>query len=184
MLSDAPGARGGAGELAQALEHAEDHAGADADTLITRKPRRAGTERRVRPRLVLAALGLATAVGGAVLAISSQMTVQPHEHQPGDAVVALGDAASQASDAPTSQPEQSQEIRLDMPKGPFPGQVLPPCKGIEVEIELTPGRKDTRSCWIKADTTPEKCRENGYEYRGGCYRPSYPPPRVPQSIGP
>jgi hypothetical protein len=71
-----------------------------------------------------------------------------------------------------------------MPKRPFTGQLLPPCQGLEVEIELTPGRKDTRSCWIEVKANTEKCKAKGYEYRGGCYLPTYPSPKLPQSIGP
>jgi hypothetical protein len=53
-----------------------------------------------------------------------------------------------------------------------------------VEIELTSGSKDTRSCWVKLDVAEGKCKANGYEYRGGCYLPIYPPVPEPQSIGP
>jgi len=184
MLSDAPETRGSAGALAQAFEQAADHAGSSADAPIIRRPRKAVAERRGRHRLVLAALGLATAAGGAVLAMSLLSTGNPFEHQPSNTVVALGDAVAQVSEDSTSQTDQSQRIGLEMPKEPFPGQVRPPCKGVEVELELTPGKRETRSCWLEVRATAERCKENGYEHKGGCYRPSYPPPRLPQSIGP
>jgi hypothetical protein len=71
-----------------------------------------------------------------------------------------------------------------MPDRPFAGQVLPPCQGFEVEIELTPGKKDTQSCWVPVKATAEQCKPKGYEYKGGCYVPSYPSRKMPQSIGP
>jgi serine/threonine protein kinase len=191
MLSDAPEARGSAGEVAQALEQAAERASSKADAPITPRPQRGAAQGKSPLIPKVAALGLAAAVGGAALAISSAWRVHPREDPPREAqqareegrgTVALGDSAPAVPEAPSSQPTSSKGLGLDMPKRPLPGQVLPPCRGVDVEIELTPGRKDTRSCWIEVKATAEKCKENGYEHRGGCYVPRYLPPRLPQSI--
>jgi predicted Ser/Thr protein kinase len=191
MLSDAPERRGRAGELAQALEQAADGAGSKADAAIARRLPRAASERRRRPALVLAALGLAAAVGGAILAVSTEWTGHPREpevcaeNKEEGCTVALGDTARWTPEVPDTKSTSSKALALEMPKQPFPGQQLPPCASeVEVEIELTPGRKNTRSCWFKIEATAEGCRKKGYEYRGGCYAPSYATQRLPQSIGP
>jgi hypothetical protein len=189
MLSDAPEARGSAGEVAQALEQAAEHAGSRADAPIIRRPRGAASTRRVHPAFVPVALGLTAAVGGALVALCAVWLAYPSEQHhtlgQGDrGTVALGETASLAPEATTTRPDAAKGLGLDMPGRPFTGQLVPPCQGLEVEIELTPGRKDTRSCWIKVDATAEKCKTKGYEYRGGCYLPTYPSPKLPQSIGP
>jgi hypothetical protein len=196
MLSDAPEAQGSAGEVAQALEQAADRAGSRADAPIIRRPHRAASARGVHPAFVPVALGLTAAAGGAVVALCAVWLAYPSEqrHTPAQQVraadkedsgtVALGDSAPRVPMATTTPAAASKGLGLDMPKRPFTGQLLPPCQGLEVEIELTPGKKDTRSCWIKVDANAEKCKAKGYEYRGGCYLPTYPSPKLPQSIGP
>ncbi len=196
MLSDTPEARGSAGELAQALEQAADRVDSRADVPITRRSRRAAPGSIVRPTLVRVALGLAAAVGGAVAALFAVWLAQPREQRPtlaqqvraaeqeDSSRVATGDSAPLLPPATSTRPDASKGLGLEMPKRPFTGQLLPPCQGLEVEIELTPGRKDTRSCWIEVKATAEKCKQKGYEYKGGCYLPTYPSPKVPQSIGP
>jgi hypothetical protein len=194
MLSDDPAERGRAGELAQALEQAADRAGSKADAPVTRRPRRAVSERRRRPAFVAVALGLAGAVGCATLAFFIRTQLYEEQlapargvhvtHREGGDTVALGDTAPQVTEPLATEPSPSQGIALDMPKRPLTGQVLPPCQGFEVEIELTPGKKDTRSCWVPVKATIEQCKPKGYEYRGGCYVPSYPSSKLPQSIGP
>jgi predicted Ser/Thr protein kinase len=195
MLSEAPENRGSIGEVAQALEQAAEQANSKADVPIIRRPRRPASGRSVRQGLQ-STLGFAAAVGGTVLALCTVWVVLSREQrapvaQPmreadkGDhGAVALGDSASQAPEATTMRPVASTGLGLEMPRRPFNGQLVPPCQGLEVEIELTPGQKDTRSCWIEVKATPEKCKTKGYEYRGGCYLPTYPSPKVPQSIGP
>jgi hypothetical protein len=196
MLSDELGARGSAGELAQALEQATDSGGSKADALIIRRSHRPASGQRARPALAPVALGLTAAVGGAVLTLCGVWLVLPREQRPPPAqqvrsadtedtgTVALGDTDPRLPEATTTRPATSEGLGLEMPKKPFTGQLLPPCKGLEVEIELTPGKKDTRSCWIRVYGDGEKCKANGYEYRGGCYLPAYPSPKLPQSIGP
>jgi serine/threonine protein kinase len=196
MLSDAPEARGSAAELAHALEQAAARASAKADTPIKLRPRQTAARWRTRRVLTSAALGLATAVGCAVVAISTARKGNPREEQlrvvqqsPEENkevrdTVALGDSCPLVSEVRFAPPASSQGFGLEMPKRPFPGQMLPPCKGVNVVIELTPGRSDTRSCWVEVKAPPEKCKENGYEYKGGCYLPSPLPQKLPQSIRP
>lgn len=70
-----------------------------------------------------------------------------------------------------------------MPNRPVKGQNLPPCdQDLEVEIELTTGKEEPRSWWMELKVSSEKCKTKAYEYRGGCYLPSYPPPKLPQSM--
>jgi hypothetical protein len=131
MLSDAPEPRGSAGELAQALEQAAESAGSKADAPITRRPRRAVSEGRTRPARVVAALGLAAAVGGAVLIFSVEWTQHPREERPpvvqdDGSTAALGDRAPLLHAA--TQPASSKALGLEMPKRPFKGQRLPPCQ--------------------------------------------------------
>lgn len=77
-------------------------------------------------------------------------------------------------------PRQSMAgLHLDMPKRPWPGQNLAPCVKGEEEIKLKGG---ARTCWVEVRyKDPSVCKERGYEYKGLCYLPSYPPPKVPQS---
>jgi len=142
-------------------------------------------------------LGLAAAVGSAILTLPAWWRANSSEERPRVAqethdadvsdggATALGDTAPLVSAATTTPPASPVGLGLDMPKRPFTGQRLAPCdRDIEVEIELIPGKKDTRSCWVKLDVHAERCKTKGYEYKGGCYLPSYPPPKLPQSVWP
>jgi hypothetical protein len=189
MLANAPEERGRAGDVAQALEQAADRSGSSADAPIIRRPRKVAPYRRRRPALVPAVLGLAAAVGGVVFVLSDGWPGHPREEllaaDTNGCTVALGDSAPRIPVVAGAKPTSSNELTLEMPKEPFTGQQLPPCdQGFEVEIELIPGKKNTRSCWFKIEATAEACKKKGYEYRGGCYVPSYPSPKVPRSIGP
>jgi hypothetical protein len=137
------------------------------------------------------ALGLAAAVGSAVVALCAVWLAHSREPRPipvqqeNSATVALGETTPLEPVAAATKPAPSKGLGLEMPNRPFAGQQLPPCdRDLEVEVELTPGKKDTRSCWIKVYIADEKCKTKGYEYRGGCYLPTYPSPKLPQSIGP
>ena len=68
-----------------------------------------------------------------------------------------------------------------MPKRLFTRQNLPPCdRDLEVEIELTTGKKETRSCRMELKVPTEKGKAKAYEYQGGCYLPSFPQSKLPQ----
>lgn len=115
-------------------------------------------------------------------------TAQPAQ-QPGEAM-GTG-AAEQALEAPEALPVGTLAARtpwgavgLDMPKRAFKGQRLAPCADFEVEVPLREGDRVERSCWIAVKFTPAQCRRNGYEWKGSCYLPSYPPQREPSSIVP
>ncbi|MFL5346881.1 MAG: serine/threonine protein kinase [Hyalangium sp.] len=201
MLSDAPEARGSAGELAQALERAANSASLRADAPIAARKiepssgkQRAHSPRRGRVWTVLVPLA---AMVGMFLAVVAWWRTLPSWQWPGAAqegrhsdsedgcVVAVGDAGPLVANISSSHRAPSMGLGLDMPKKPLPDQQLPPCQeGFEVEIELTAGQKDTRSCWIKVDARADKCKTKGYEYKGGCYLPMYPPVKLPQSAQP
>ncbi len=201
MLSDTPEARGSAGEIAQALEYVADSVSPRAGVPIAaRKSEHAADKKRAHSPhrwRVLVALGAIAALGGMLLAVASWWRALPswpwsrgaQEARPINSedggVVALGDAGPLVVTITSAQRASSMGLGLDMPKKPLPGQRLPPCReGFEVEIELTEGKKDTRSCWIKGSMSASACKASGYEYRGGCYAPSYPPPKLPQSEQP
>jgi hypothetical protein len=145
---------------------------------------------------MITTLGLAAMMGSAYFAGSAGRTAHPSQETPrvtqqahsGGAedagTVALGETISFVpATAPSAA--SSMGVGLDMPKRPFTGQRLPPCiQDFEVEVELTPGNKATRSCWLQVVAGAEKCKTKGYEYKGGCYLPSYPPPKLPQTIQP
>jgi predicted Ser/Thr protein kinase len=202
MLSDAPEERGRAGEIAQALERAADSAGSRADFPIAPRPsnpafeerKHAGSARRGR---VLVALGATTVAGCMLLAVSGWWRAHPswqwpraaqevrHADSEDGGIVGLGDAGPFVANITSAHRAPTMGLGWDMPKKPLPGQQLPPCRqGFEVEIELTEGQKDTRSCWIRGNKSAAACKASGYEYRGGCYAPSYPPPKLPQSERP
>lgn len=205
MLSKAPEARGTAGKLARALEEAANSEKRRPDAPIvarsgkdTPKGALPPVLRRYGPWLV--AVGVATGVIAFILtppspwmnesakAVPSVMQEEGRDNYKADAddaeATALGDSASPVASA-TNEGTSSRGLGLDMPRKPFPGQKLPPCiANFEVEIELAQGQKATRSCWFKVDVSAASCKAHGYEYRGGCYAPSYPPPKVPQSERP
>lgn len=78
-------------------------------------------------------------------------------------------------------PQQS-ALGLDMPPHAFKGQRMAPCEeGYATAIELRDGKK---SCWVKMEISAAKCKEKGYEWKGGCYWPVIPLPREPSSPAP
>ncbi len=203
MLSDAPESRGSAGEIAQALEHAADSASSQADApVIARKTEPASGKKRAhshrRGRVLRALAAIAVMAGTFLVAPSWWRTLsscqwsrgaqeERHSDSEDGGVVALGDAGPLVANitSPHRAPAPSMGLGLNMPKKPLPGQQLPPCQeGFEVEIELTEGKKDTRSCWIEVKASSAQCKTKGYEYKGGCYLPMYPPVKLPQSAQP
>jgi serine/threonine protein kinase len=202
MLSGAPEARPSASELARALTHAAGSAGPKADIPISQHPRKSSLKRKPHPRSssrsrVLTTLGIAATVGAAYFTGAAEKAADPTKEQSevlreerssggqSEGTAAVGDSAPLMPVATASQPAPATGLALNMPKRPFAGQRLPPCvRGFEVEIELAEGVQETRSCWFKLDVRADACKLKGYEYKGGCYVPSYPPPKQPQSIQP
>jgi hypothetical protein len=188
MLSDEPQARGSAATMAQALERAASRSSRKVDALIVPSAQDNKPWGSLRYSRALGVGGLAAAVGCLLLALCVWWTTR-HAGQGSrgvedGGVVALGDSGPLTAGTPAHRAPPT-GLRLDMPKKPLPGQQLPPCyEGFEVEIELTEGNKDTRSCWLKVDAQAGKCKVKGYEYKGGCYVPVYPPFQIPQSAKP
>ncbi len=63
---------------------------------------------------------------------------------------------------------------VEMPDKPLPGQTRPDAygrcpRGTQVVIN--------GGCWIKMAVEIQRCPKDGYEYKGACYEPAYPPPR-------
>ncbi len=203
MLKEAPEERGSAGEVARALEEAAATEGATADAPIERRVRsvgamrREGLAQRMRRGMARGWPWLAGAVAGAGLMGLLWWSMNSAEPEVREAVLAregereeggtaaMGDKAPGMPRATASLPERTRGVWLEMPKRPFPGQRLAPCdRDFEREVELTEGQKDTRSCWIEIKVAAGKCKAKGYEHRGGCFLPSYPPPKLPQTLLP
>ncbi|MDY7228138.1 serine/threonine protein kinase [Hyalangium rubrum] len=69
-------------------------------------------------------------------------------------------------------PSGQEIIGLPMPKDPLQGQrKAPQCK-LPLEESINGG------CWIRLGNVKSPCAENGYEWKGHCYLPSYS--RLPQ----
>ena len=102
-------------------------------------------------------------------------TAESHEEAPTQLAEAAADAGPVA--VASMRPEWA-GVGLDLPTKPWPGQRLAPCKGVEKEIRLKDG---SRACWFEVKAAEDKCKDSAYEYDGGCYLPSYPPPKTPPS---
>lgn len=170
--------------LMLALEGVERHPEAAAHlSALPLPPRRHGSSRRGQwAALVLAGMVLAALCLPRVWRTDAQ-PAQEHEG-------ALSTAtAEQALEAPEAMPVGTltarapwQAVSLNMPKSAFRGQKVAPCEsGFEVEIVLQDG---SRACWIQVVSTGAKCKSRGYEWKGNCYLPSYPPQREPSSTMP
>jgi serine/threonine protein kinase len=188
MRSDEPQARGSAAELAQALERAARRSSRKADAPIVPRPQDSTPTDSSFRRRTRQVLEIAAAVGCLLLAAYAGWIARsggPRGVQDGG-VVALGDSRALTANLSPPRRPLSTGLGMDMPKKPLPGQQLPPCReGFEDEIELTADQKDTRCCWVKVDANrAAKCKTNGYEYKGGCYLPVYPPFQLPQSAKP
>jgi hypothetical protein len=194
MLSEEPRARGSAGEVAQAAEHAAAHAGPRADTPVALRPLRASSGHGASPRplIRLAAAGLAVAVVLMVVVLAAWLFPPPvappwsaqAEEEPAEGVED-GDSAGVARSAmeltlasahmPSSF-SASAGVGFDMPEEPFPGQRRPPCRQPEVEIR--------GGCWLKIEAAEWECLEVGYMWKWGCYVPSTQRPRPSTSVPP
>jgi tRNA A-37 threonylcarbamoyl transferase component Bud32 len=91
-------------------------------------------------------------------------------------VIYVGDTALTSAHATMKIPAD-RGIALEVPPKPQPGQVKPDAKGRcnKGYVAINGG------CWLKADVALEECKAIGFEYRGGCYAPIFPPTREPTS---
>jgi len=197
MLSVRPEARGGAGELAEALEQAAGRAGPEADVpLFTRKELPAEEARSVLPQgrgpvpgsrlMAAASLGAAVALGAAWMlsAQPREKTGQAHSSATEEAkdggTVAVGDAALTAPLLLTRAPSALSVIAVDLPPKPLRGQLRPDASGRcahRAQVSIQGG------CWVKLAISLKDCDEPYYVHKGACYSPAYPPPR-PATSGP
>ncbi len=190
MLSVAPEARGGAHALAEALEQAARTAGreADAPLFVLEEPVPRATPPTPgpswRPWLAAAlaggplALGLGWALGEPPGEAPAQVRVAAQVDTNDAGTVAVGDSALTAPLGPIQPPSIWATIAVELPPKPFPGQTRPDAKGRcprKVQVPINGG------CWVQIHAAQKDCKEDGYEYKGGCYLPGFPPAREPVS---
>ncbi|MDC0710082.1 serine/threonine-protein kinase [Stigmatella sp. ncwal1] len=209
MLSVRAEERGSAGELARLLEKAAAEGGAPADApLCPGAPRedvwKPAAERAEAPLtfkppshsrtgatlLTLASyLGVALLAGALAWAMARNPPPPLQEHE--DAIViahasfageerdggtsGLADTALPALVVPPGAPSGWELISLPMPEDPFRNQRRAPHCEAPLEVTLRSG------CWIALRDVKPPCGKYGYEWRGGCYLPSYSPQRQPTS---
>ncbi|MDY7226944.1 serine/threonine protein kinase [Hyalangium rubrum] len=184
MLSEEPSARGRAAEVAQALEHAAETAGVEAELPITRRAAQASRV-RTESRRMGRGRGPSLAVAVGVLACVSfygwwTARRQPVEHpergmeDAGTAGLAKDALTVSASvERPAPKPET---ITLEVPKEPLPGQRKPPCGKRTMAIN--------GGCWVRPDDPALPCEEGAYEWKGACYYPVFAPRPPPTSESP
>jgi hypothetical protein len=188
VLSVEPSARGSARQVAEAAERAARTAGKKADVPITLRsaqaaPLRLRWARALRPVLARSAWLAAGAVAGMALALGVTPRAPEVRNLGGQQVTqedADGDTAGLADEeflelGTEAKPAgETKGIGLEMPKEPFPGQLLAPCKD-ELEEEIRGG------CWVALRKKPP-CGKKSYEWQGACYWPSFPAKR-PETSG-
>ncbi len=192
MLADDPSARGSAGEVAQALEHAARTTGPDADRPIPVPSVDTAPVHSVRPvrtrRALACGLGIAVAIAGMALVLLVRGP-EPRQSVEEPAAVAEAPREEEQRDGGTSgmaeavlaarldeaPPLTEQEgLRLEVPKEPLPGQRRAPCTKREVVIN--------GGCWVGPSKEPPPCEFPFYEWQSRCYAPMIPPTRrVPTS---
>jgi hypothetical protein len=103
----------------------------------------------------------------------------PSKEQQDGASSYVGDTALRPSHSITQAPAR-EVVAWDVPPKPQPGQLKPDTKG-----QCRKGQHAINGgCWMKvelADLDDCKGMGNGFEYKGGCYAPIYPPARGPTS---
>jgi predicted Ser/Thr protein kinase len=179
LLSVEPSARGSARQVAEALERAARTAGKKADAPITVRSVQAAPvhqrwARALRPVLVRSAWLAAGAVAGMVLAlwVTHPLLEANNPASNGEQADTEGNTVGLADKeilelAKEARPtEETVGIGLEMPKQPFPGQILAPCKD-DLEEEIRGG------CWVRLAKKPP-CGKKSYEWVNGCYWPSLP----------
>jgi hypothetical protein len=198
-LQEAPTARGlpeltlALSRTARALAQVEDRPEAVAALLghLAQQRRTRARLQRARPFAVAAAMVLLVVAGGwwarhafserpetasGAVAVDEDDRSQAHE----EAHTQLAQVAAEVPVATAPRQVFVTGLQLDMPRKPFAGQNVAPCEPQEREIVLKDG---TRTCWVSVNFG-DLCKTKGYEYGGGCYLPSYPPPKTPASARP
>jgi hypothetical protein len=90
----------------------------------------------------------------------------------------MADSATPAfTIAPLLTESRRSVLGLHMPDQPFPGQRTPPCTR-NGEVEINDG------CWYLLGAATLPCREDAYDWKKGCYLPSYPLRRESTSYPP
>jgi tRNA A-37 threonylcarbamoyl transferase component Bud32 len=185
MLSERPEERPPAGELAWALEEA---------TAVLRRARTSGAS-RFSPRRVLAWLQghvplwaryVACAVLGGVLATVVAWELRP-EREGGNSTsrapaggvgwAGLGDTGAEDLGALVAPPRE-RGLAKPMPEEPLEGQRRAPHCRPPAEVTINEG------CWMALRDVKPPCGELTYEWKGGCYVPTYSPPRRPTAEPP
>ncbi|MBN1209665.1 MAG: serine/threonine protein kinase [Myxococcaceae bacterium] len=190
MLSLAPGERGTARELAEALEAAARRMGPELDPPLREAatPRARGRP-RTRARVWVPACALAML--GALLLLWNRGAVETrHGDAPAKARVAskpdapdagtsaVGEAAPSTLPAAVQPPAKREAITQDTPPKPFPGQSRPNEKGQCASHEQVP---INGACWFELRSKDAaSCEQNGYVVlKGRCFAPAFPPRRKP-----
>jgi hypothetical protein len=190
MLSEKPSARGSAEEVAEALEHAAETAGPEADRVITRRIAQAAVVRGIQPRsrrpvrVRRQRLVVALGIGGSLAFLGWWTVMRQPAEQPvrgvarqergsgGEDAGSVGLAKDAlAASTRANQPEPTGHgLGLEVPKNPLPGQARAPCKRREFVIN--------QGCWGRPEDPTPPCRERTYEWQGLCYYPvlELPPP--------
>ncbi|HEX8701394.1 MAG TPA: serine/threonine-protein kinase [Myxococcaceae bacterium] len=190
LLAVEPSARGSAGQVAEAMESAVRTAGRESDRPITaRKTPDSRVSRRwgaaLRSVLERASWRTAAAVGMALVVGAMWGVHVAGEEYPGQSesarvapkewsTVGLADSEEIAQARATKSVSKQEGIGREMPKGPFPGQHLAPCK-LRYEEEIRGG------CWVPLRMKPP-CGREAYEWNGTCYLASFPAEREPNAV--
>jgi hypothetical protein len=173
MLAEEPEARGPSGDLAQALEAAVRSEDAEADLPITVRPTHATAERAARPiALFRPPAWLVVAATGVAVIAWVAMHWQHVKTSGTNAGARDGGSTGLADAAPTGVPppvSAQSRIGLDLPKKPLPSQRQPPCEKPEIEIN--------GGCWVILGNATPPCGARSYEWKNGCYWPSFEQPR-------
>jgi hypothetical protein len=195
MLSDDPAARGSAGEAAQVLEEEAAKIEREEERSIPLHAADVAVENAARPVSVRRSLrwrvGLAAAVAGLVVALDA-WEPEPRRSVQEPEAVAREARAEDRPDAGTAGMAQAvlpirmgeepprvseqQGLRLNLPKNPLPGQRRPPCAKREIEIN--------GSCWVFQVNMEPPCGPRIYEWKKGCYLPTFDPAPPPTSDPP
>ncbi len=207
MLSEAPGARGTAGELAQALELAAKTAAPEADARVRPSRSMLPTERATHPgptrwhlacqalrrrsKLLIVAGALAVGVLALVLlpllpsfeGPPAQLAAVEEQEEGGvdERVVGLADGGVDevlsAAEAQPSYGVPGYVLGTPLPKKPAPGQRRPPCEPLYQ-------RPINGLCWWIMPKPPPCNDANQFEHEDKCYTPVIPNTRAPTSEEP